>query len=204
MDKKSPHHQPINRRRFARGGFALLGLPLLPLGPAAAALDNEAAWEALAKPGAVALMRHALAPGTSDPHEFTLDDCSTQRLLNERGREQARATGAALRAQGIEVSRVLSSAWCRCTETAAHLKLGPVEVFEPLNLFFRERERGPEQTRTVQDFLAHWPKTGILVMVTHQVNIRGLTGRSTASGEVIVARPDGTGTLEVLGTIGPF
>ena len=46
-------------------------------------------WDALEQPGAMAIMRHALAPGTGDPSEFRLGDCATQRNLDARGREQA-------------------------------------------------------------------------------------------------------------------
>ncbi|MBL6430664.1 MAG: histidine phosphatase family protein, partial [Alphaproteobacteria bacterium] len=53
------------------------------------ATASEAAWTALARPGIIAVMRHALAPGTGDPAEFTLGDCSTQRNLDARGRAQA-------------------------------------------------------------------------------------------------------------------
>ncbi|HAA93383.1 MAG TPA: histidine phosphatase family protein, partial [Rhodospirillaceae bacterium] len=41
--------------------------------------DERALWQALKSGEAFALMRHALAPGSGDPAEFTLGDCSTQR-----------------------------------------------------------------------------------------------------------------------------
>ncbi|MBG20438.1 MAG: histidine phosphatase family protein, partial [Rhizobiales bacterium] len=44
-------------------------------------------WDALDQTGAVAIMRHALAPGTGDPADFELDDCSTQRILSDAGRD---------------------------------------------------------------------------------------------------------------------
>jgi hypothetical protein len=52
--------------------------------------DNaEQAWSALARDGAVLIVRHGVAPGTSDPPGFRLDDCSTQRNLSAEGRAQA-------------------------------------------------------------------------------------------------------------------
>ena len=66
-------------------------------------------WDALKQPGAIAIMRHALAPGTGDPTGFTLGDCTTQRNLNDAGRAQARRTGDALRARGIGFETVLTS-----------------------------------------------------------------------------------------------
>ncbi len=62
--------------------FVLLALP-----PAAA--EQATAWDAMARPGHAVLMRHANAPGTGDPADFTLGDCGTQRNLDDTGREQA-------------------------------------------------------------------------------------------------------------------
>ena len=75
-------------------------------------------WDALREPGAVAIMRHALAPGGGDPAGFDVTDCATQRNLDDRGRDQARAIGAALRERGFTFGRVLTSQWCRCRDTA--------------------------------------------------------------------------------------
>ena len=55
--------------------------------------DDDSAWRALAAPGTVAVMRHALAPGFSDPEKFDVNDCTTQRNLNDAGRDQALAPG---------------------------------------------------------------------------------------------------------------
>ena len=68
-----------------------------------------AAWataqpvEELTRPGVVALVRHALAPGTGGPAEFDLGDCTTQRNLDARGRAQA------LRAAGVRFDAVWTS-----------------------------------------------------------------------------------------------
>ena len=38
-------------------------------------------------------IRHAYAPGSGDPNNFNLNDCSTQRNLSEEGRKQAKNIG---------------------------------------------------------------------------------------------------------------
>ena len=38
----------------------------------------------------VVFMRHALAPGTGDPENFSIEDCATQRNLSPQGRSQDR------------------------------------------------------------------------------------------------------------------
>jgi phosphohistidine phosphatase SixA len=179
---------------------AVLSLALLLVtGPARA---DEALWAALAEGGHVALMRHALAPGTGDPESFRLDDCSTQRNLDQTGREQARRTGKTFRERGVSVGRVLSSQWCRCLETAELLALGEVEPFPPLNSFFGDRAQAPDQTEAVRAFLADADAEGpSLVMVTHQVNITALTGIFPRSGEIVVLRLGGPDIFETIGAI---
>jgi phosphohistidine phosphatase SixA len=183
------------------GGIrTVLALALLAAaGPARA---DEALWAALAEGGHVALMRHAQAPGSGDPENFRLDDCSTQRNLDEAGREQARRTGQAFRDRGVTVGRVLSSQWCRCLETAELLALGEVEPFPPLNSFFGDRAQGPSQTDAVRAYLADADVEGpSLVMVTHQVNITALTGIFPRSGEIVVLRLGGPDIFEAIGAI---
>ncbi|EKV30341.1 Phosphoglycerate mutase family protein [Caenispirillum salinarum AK4] len=170
---------------------ALLTLLLLPLFTVPALAAEDALWSALKEGGHVVLVRHALAPGTGDPSNFALDDCSTQRNLNDTGRRQARDTGDAFRAHDVPVSRVLTSQWCRCVETAELLDLAPVEEEPLLNSFFRDRSRGPAQIAGLEDLIAGLPRDGgTVVMVTHQVVITGLTDVFPASGEMVVLRLD--------------
>lgn len=148
------------------------------------------------------LMRHALAPGTGDPANFQLGDCSTQRNLSAEGREQARRTGEAFKRRDIPVQQVLSSQWCRCLETAELLDIGSVEPFPPLNSFFRDRATGPEQTARVREFmLEHQDTPGVTVMVTHFVNISALAGAGISSGEMAVMQVNDQNQLELTGQI---
>lgn len=155
----------------------VLALPLLALAPAPA--PGSA-------PAPVALLRHALAPGTGDPPGFRLGDCATQRTLSEAGRVQARAIGAMLAGRGFAGARVLSSRWCRCLETARLLSLGPVEPEPALDSFFEDRAEGPARTRALREVLAARDPAAPLVLVTHQVNITALTGVVPASGETLI------------------
>lgn len=155
-------------------------------------------WDALSKPGAIAIMRHALAPGTGDPTNMTVGDCNTQRNLDDHGRDQARAIGSALRHRGIKFDVVLSSQWCRTKETAELLGMGPVVEAAPLNSFFDDYSTRDVQTQQTRELIA---KTeGRLMLVTHQVNIFALTGQSTRSGEILVFRTNAA-LVEVLGSI---
>jgi len=162
---------------------------------------DDALWQALRHPGTVAVMRHALAPGVGDPPGFTLGDCATQRDLDARGRAQARAIGSAFKANGVAIDRVLTSRWCRSRHTAEELGLAPVEDVPALDSFFADRAPAAGQTEAVRRMLAVAAPTERLLLVTHQVNISALTGRSTGSGEVVVIRFAGDGAIVTLGTI---
>jgi broad specificity phosphatase PhoE len=142
----------------------------------------------LQRDGVVALMRHALAPGTGDPAGFELGDCSTQRNLDDRGRAQARRTGQALRDAGVGFDHVWTSQWCRSRDTAELLDLGEVVEQPPLNSFFGGRGDRSGQTAGTRDLIAALPAEDRVMVVTHQVNITALTGRGVRSGEIIVAR----------------
>jgi len=191
------------------GSIRRLGRLLLVALLAAAGGYGPAAWggtaaglkEALDRGGLVFLLRHAEAPGFGDPEGFRLGDCSTQRNLGEAGRAQARALGAAFRAAGIDSAIVLSSQWCRCLETAELLSLGePVEL-ETLNSLHLRPERVPGQTAELRRFIEtgafHLPA----VLVTHQANIRALTGIGPRSGEIIALGRGGPRGIAIIGAI---
>ncbi|HEY9763007.1 MAG TPA: histidine phosphatase family protein [Trichocoleus sp.] len=148
------------------------------------------------------LMRHAIAPGTGDPPNFRLGDCSTQRNLSEAGKAQARRTGQAFRDKRVPVRQVLSSEWCRCLETAELLNLGTVERFSPLNSFFSDAAKGPQQTEQLRKFMLDQREAqGITVMVTHFVNISAIAGSGVGSGEMVVMQINDQNQLEVVGRL---
>lgn len=176
----------------------LLGL-VFPL--TANAQSQHELRELLQTPGVHAIMRHALAPGTGDPSHFDVEDCSTQRNLDDRGRAQASATGKTLRDLGARFDTILTSQWCRCKETAALLDLGtPVET-PMLNSFYEDRSTAAEQTRALSDHLAGLQADQKVLYVTHQVNITALTGRGVGSGEVFLIRANPDGGAMVLGSL---
>lgn len=185
---------------------ALLALVLLAVPAAAEGTGTaEAAWAALAQGGHVALVRHAHAPGRSpDPPSFRLDDCATQRGLDDRGRAEAEALGAAFRRHGVRVERTLSSPWCRCLETARLMGYSP----EILGALYNLMGPNPDRERQRRDFratVAGWRGPGTLLLVSHGVTIGFLTDVQPAEGEVIVLAPDPAAArgFRVVGRIAP-
>jgi phosphohistidine phosphatase SixA len=156
--------------------------------------------------GNIILFRHANAPGVGDPPNFQLNDCATQRNLDEVGRLQAKRIGDYLRAQGVKIDRVITSQWCRCKDTASNafpeLTGASNQADAIFNSFFNERKEEPQQTAAAKNLLLAWKGSGYLVVVTHQVNITALTNIFPQSGEGIVLRRDGK-QLKVVGRVNP-
>jgi phosphohistidine phosphatase SixA len=168
--------------------------------PGAAVAKGD--WKAIG-PGTIVLFRHANAPGVGDPPNFKLGDCSTQRNLDEAGREQARRIGAAFRARKVDVRAVWSSQWCRARDTADLAFPGRRKDLPAFNSFFNDEPRlREEQTKGARDSLRAWRGPGVLVVFSHQVNITALTGAGMASGEGVIVRAAGE-KIEVLGRITP-
>ncbi len=154
---------------------------------AAGATESNLA-RVLGKADHVIVLRHARAPGTGDPANFRLGDCSTQRNLSEEGRKQAARIGARLRAAGLAETTVYSSQWCRCRETARLLAVGPVVELPALNSFFQSAGEEDRHNRELRVWIAAADLGRPVVLVTHQVNITALTGIFPAEGEVLVLR----------------
>jgi phosphohistidine phosphatase SixA len=142
------------------------------------------------------LMRHADAPGVGDPPGYQLNDCSTQRNLGDRGREQAARTGRWLREQGVSQAMVFSSAWCRCRETAEKLNLGAPVIEPSLASFFNRPERATRSNEDLTAFIAQAIRTKggkALILVTHHVNIREYVGENIGSGDMVLVQTTATG-----------
>lgn len=171
---------------------------------AGSAVAQENLYRALAAGGHVAIMRHALAPGTGDPPNFRLGDCATQRNLGDGGRSDARAIGRKLKQGGLASARVLSSPWCRCLETARLLDLGPVTSSDALASTFPDNSNRSQLVAAMRALIAGLDRSGpSTVMVTHQTNITALTGEDTQSGETVVLKLEPGGGFTVVGKIPP-
>ena len=158
-------------------------------------------WALLKGGGQVLLIRHGSTDaGAGDPPGFRLDDCSTQRNLSAKGRDEARRIAEAFRDRGIPLGDVHSSQWCRCLETA-QLAFGRAEPWPALNLTARDRSQQIEYMQAVRARMTEPPARDNTVLVTHQLNIHALTGISLEPAEIVVLTPEGDGRFRVAGRI---
>jgi broad specificity phosphatase PhoE len=173
---------------------------LVWLWAASAAHGAEPVWDAMRAPGSVIVVRHSYAPGTFDPPGAKLDDCSTQRNLDDSGRAQARRIGEAFRQHGVAVGRVLSSPRCRCLDTA-RLAFGKVEPWDVLQGALRDAELRRRLLIPVRQAVAEHREGAPLVLVTHGSVVSDLTGLDVRMGAFVVLRRGADGAHAAAGQL---
>lgn len=187
----------------AMGVFASIAFPAR-----GAELSGVELLSALRQGGLLIYFRHAdTGPATPEPPSVQVERCETQRNLNDNGRAQAREIGAQFRRLNIPVSKVLSSRFCRCIDTA-QLAFGRHEVSQVLTGV----RRGPEfadarrsASEGLRALLSTPPPGGEnTVLVSHGFNLIDLEGMYLSTqGEAAVYRPDGRGGYALLGRVLP-
>jgi len=188
--------------RFFWGCLVICLSGLSTLAMAGVASDQAQMLEKMKAGGHILMLRHAYAPGTGDPANFLIGDCSTQRNLDDRGRKQASAIGQFLRSNGISAARVYSSQWCRCYETAELLALGSVTELPALNSFYELTQDREPNLKALRNFIAEQPYRGeLVILVTHFVTISAIAAEGVASGEGVLLKLNQDGPYEIVGRL---
>ena len=142
----------------------------------------------LKKGGKLIFIRHAYAPGGGDPENFDIDNCATQRNLNDSGRMQANKIGDFFKKNNIPLGKVFSSEWCRCKDTAS-IAFKKFETKSFLNSFFSEQfaKNKKNQINDFHKFIDEWDKNQNLIFITHYVVISEILNYAPSSGEIVVS-----------------
>jgi hypothetical protein len=121
-------------------------------------------------------------------------DCSVQRNLSAAGREQAQAINVAIERLQLARRIVITSPYCRASETAA-LAFGAYQVNDVLSITpFTGRDTTDAAATALRSFLARTPPSGTNVfLVTHSLNMVGVGLPDVGEGDSVVIRPDGSG-----------
>ena len=159
---------------------------------------NQNSINKLKKGGKLIFIRHAYAPGGGDPINFDINECNTQRNLNNSGRNQADKIGSLFKDNNISTDKVYSSEWCRCKETAL-IAFNQFETKNFLNSFFSSRfaKNKNSQIKSFKKFIKSWDGKKNLIFVTHYVFISEILDYAPSSGEIIISDKD----LKVIDTI---
>jgi len=159
---------------------------------------NDKVIESLKEGGKLIFIRHALAPGNGDPENFELQNCSTQRNLNEIGIQQSKKIGLIFKKNEIKIDNIYSSEWCRCKDTAKYA-FDDFETFDALNSFYDIKFSANEdkQIKDFYEFIDSIDSKNNIVFVTHYVVIGAILNIGTSSGEIVVTDKN----LNIIGSI---
>ena len=133
-------------------------------------------------------IRHAYAPGSGDPNNFNLNDCSTQRNLSNEGRKQAKYIGEFFKKNKIKIDKVLSSEWCRCKETAK-IAFKNFSTNNFLNSFYSSKyaKNKDKQIKLLKNYVKKFESDKNLILITHYVLIFEVLNYAPSSGEIVVS-----------------
>ena len=150
--------------------------------------SNQSLINELKKGGKLIFIRHAYAPGGGDPDNFDINDCNTQRNLNNSGRKQAKNIGNFFKDNNIKIENIYSSEWCRCKETAL-IAFNKFENKNFLNSFFSSKfaKNKDLQIKNLRKFIKDFDGDENLIFVTHYVVISELLNYSSSSGEIVIS-----------------
>lgn len=199
-------------RTLALFGAILFGA-ILVAGLSSHSLAAEQAKSVLATlmqtPGNITIMRHAIAPFENAPRDGAratpedLRDCSLQRNLDDKGRDQARLTGRLFADEKITFEHVYTSNWCRCRETADLITGRTVENLPSINSYYGRPDREARGLVQLAELRAHimtkFKPTDRALLITHGSVIFDLSGWWVDETEAIIVRQDEKGNLVVLG-----
>ena len=141
--------------------------------------------------GKLIFIRHAYAPGSGDPSNFDISDCTSQRNLSNLGKIQSTKIGLFFSKNNILIDKVYSSEWCRCKETAT-IAFNSYEIKKSLNSFFAEKftKNKDLQVVNLKKFIKNWDGKKNLVFITHYVVISEILNYGASSGEIIISSKD--------------
>ena len=159
---------------------------------------NKKLINQLEEGGKLIFIRHAYAPGSGDPDNFNLSDCSTQRNLSKEGQKQAEYIGEFFRNNKVKIDKVLSSEWCRCKETAK-IAFKNFSTNSFLNSFYSSKfaKNKDKQVKALKEYIKKFKSDKNLVLVTHYVLISEILNYGPSSGEIVVSDKN----LNIIGSL---
>ena len=159
---------------------------------------NKKLMNQLEEGGKLIFIRHAYAPGSGDPDNFNLNDCSTQRNLSKEGQRQAKYIGEFFRNNKVKIDKVLSSEWCRCKETAK-IAFKNFSTNSFLNSFYSSKfaKNKDNQVKALKEYIKKFKSDKNLVLVTHYVLISEFLNYGPSSGEIVVSNKN----LNIIGSL---
>lgn len=150
--------------------------------------------------GYVIYLRHAVTTTTPEPEVKDLADCSWQRDLSDDGRRQAAAVGARLAENGIPVTTLEASPFCRTRQTA-EIAFGRAPRLNADLLYHATQT--PEQVAAanarLKARLVEPPPAGTnIVLVGHAPTMKEAAAVELPEGQAAVVKPTGDGGFRIV------
>jgi phosphohistidine phosphatase SixA len=182
-----------------RRGVLVAGAALLWGIPGSAHSDDADLVRVLRQGGVAVLIRHAqTTPGVGDPPGWKIEQCASQRNLDESGIAHAKRIGHWFAERKLSPTAVRHSPWCRARDTA-RLAFGRGEPWMALANIFEDRSGADAQASEVRALVKSLKPGELVVLVSHGSTISHIVGVGTAPGEGVVV---GVGAaLEVRGRL---
>jgi len=165
-------------------------------------LAGPALVQALKSGGLILYFRHASTDfGQNDDAMSGYEDCARQRNLTDRGRDEARRIGAAIKRLDIPVGDVLASPFCRTRETA-QLIFGRATASTAVR-GGPARPESNDRYAKLRKLLSTPPSRGTnLAIASHGNPFRAVTDTTyLAEGEAAVIRPLGAQGFRIVARI---
>lgn len=160
--------------------------------PPTESLSGAALLQTLRGGGLILYFRHTSTDfGQNDDAMSGYEDCTRQRNLTDRGRDEARRIGDAIKRLAIPIGDVLASPFCRTRETA-QLIFGRATV-APAVRGGPARPDSDDRYAELRKLLSTPPRSGSnLAIASHGNPFHALTdAQSLSEGEAAVIRPLG-------------
>lgn len=178
--------------------LALLSILALLASPALAE-PNPDLLSRLREGGYVLYLRHTSTDFSQNDSRMTsFEDCTTQRNLTDRGRDEARTLGEHVKRLKIPIGEVLASPFCRTLETA-RLAFGKASATNDVRGGPASTD-DPKRYEKLRKLLAARPSPGTnLVISSHGNPFHAVAGPPyLAEGEIAVVQPESGGRFRVL------
>ena len=169
--------------------------PVADSGETFTTTDRETLADLLSKlqgGGYVLYVRHTHTDRSRGDTDVSLGQCDQQRILSERGREEALDIREAYKQIGLPVDEIISTQYCRTLETAV-LAFGVPKVISRRDL-----------TAILPEVLATEPAAGSnTIVVAHIGTLRDRVGLDDVfdEGDTLIFRPNGN-AFDFAGRIG--
>lgn len=157
--------------------------------------DSASLVDKLQQGGYVIFFRHAATDHSQKDTDLNNPtNCVSQRHLSEQGKEQARTIGEGFKFNNIPVGDVITSQFCRCSNTAK-IAFGKaqttIDITSIQGVTPEERLR---RIAVIRAMLNTPPKSGAnTVLVAHKWMFKEASGQALSEGEAAIFKPQSEG-----------